>query len=314
MRLYYSFVTGIAGWLGFAFYKHIATDFRTVEIMPSLEKKVLIITMLFLSWGVNQIINDFLGLKEDRINAPQRPMVTGELNHVKALAVSGVLMFFVFLVTWFHFEKIAVIPLLLGVMLNIVYEYAKSYGIWGNIIFGLMISMCCAYGFLAAGPTQPPYFTPSRLSVIAVVWLMNGLMTFYTYFKDYRGDKKAGKNTIIVHYGLRKSRYISIFSAFLPAILFSTLYSLDLIEARINSTFILLAILTLFLEIQTGWLYFKNPIGAKTYYSLEANFRACTCGQATFVALFNTHLGLILFILSYVFVGFLFHLHNNSKS
>ncbi len=314
MRLYYSFVTGIAGWLGFAFYEHIATDFRSVEIMPSLEKKILIISMLFLSWGINQIVNDYLGLKEDRINAPQRPMVTGELDHVKALWVSSVLMVFVLIVTWFYFEKIAIVPLLLGVILNVIYEYSKSYGILGNIVFGLMITMCCAYGFLAAGPTQPPYFTPSRLSVIAVVWLMNGLMTFYTYFKDYKGDKKAGKKTIIVQYGLHKSRYISIFSSFLPAILFIVLYSAGLIEAPINDTFILLGILTLFLEIQTGWLYFKNPIGEKTYYSLEANFRACTCGQATFVALFNTHLGLILFILSYIFVGFLFHLHQNSKS
>jgi len=314
MRLYYSFVTGIAGWLGFAFYEHIATDFRTVEIMPSIQKKFVIITILFLSWGVNQIVNDFLGLKEDKINAPQRPMVTGELNHVKALMVSAFLMIFVFFITWFYLEKIALIPLILGVILNIVYEYAKSRGILGNITFGLMITMCCAFGFLAAGPTQAPYFTSSRLSVIAMVWLMNGLMTFYTYFKDYKGDKKAGKNTIIVKYGLRTSRYISIFSAFLPAILFVTLYSLGQIDAPITKTFIFLGILTLFLEIQTGWQYFKNPVGEMTYYSLEANFRACTCGQATFVALFNTHLGLILFILSYVFVGFLFRLHHNSKS
>ena len=314
MRLYYSFVTGIAGWLGFAFYEHIATHFRTVEIMPSIEKKVLIITMLFLSWGINQIVNDFLGLKEDRINAPERPMVTGELNHVKALLVSGFLMLLVVLITWFYLEKLALIPLLLGVILNIVYEYAKSRGILGNIIFGLMIAMCCAYGFLAAGPTQAPYFTSSRLSVIALVWLMNGLMTFYTYFKDYKGDRKAGKKTIIVKYGLRASRYISIFSAFLPAILFVVLYSAGLIEAPLTKTFIFLGILTLFLEIQTGWLYFKNPIGEMTYYSLEANFRACTCGQATFVALFNGQLGLILFILSYVFVGILFHLYRNSKS
>jgi geranylgeranylglycerol-phosphate geranylgeranyltransferase len=314
MRLYYSFVTGIAGWLGFAFYEHIATDFQTVEIMPSLPRKILIITMLFLSWGVNQIINDYLGLKEDRINAPDRPMVTGELNHVKALLVSAFLMICLLLITWFYFEKIAIIPLVLGVFLNIVYEYAKSRGIWGNIVFGLMITMCCAYGFLAAGPTQAPYFTRSRLSVIAVVWLMNGLMTFYTYFKDYKGDKRAGKNTIIVHYGLRKSRYISIFSAFLPAILFVTLYTCDLIDAPLNRTFIFLAVITFLLEIQTGWLYFKNPTGELTYYSLKANFRACTCGQATFVALFNTQLGLILFILSYVFVGFLFNLHHNRKS
>lgn len=314
MRLYYSFVTGIAGWLGFAFYEHIATDYRTVEIMPSIQKKVLIITMLFLSWGVNQIVNDFLGLKEDRINAPDRPMVTGELNHVQALLVSAILMMFVFIITWFYLEKIALIPLFLGIVLNVVYEFAKSRGILGNMIFGLMITMCCAYGFLAAGPTQAPYFTKSRLSVIALVWLMNGLMTFYTYFKDYKGDKRAGKKTIIVQYGLRISRYISIFSAFLPAILFVTLYSLGQIDAPINKTFVFLGILTFFLEIQTGWLYFKNPIGEMTYYSLEANFRACTCGQATFVALFNTHLGLILFILSYVFVGFLFRLHRNRKS
>lgn len=314
MRLYYSFVTGIAGWLGFAFYEHIATDFRTVEIMPSLEKKILILSMLFLSWGINQIVNDFLGLKEDRINAPERPLVTGELHPKKALLVSASLMVLVFFVTWFYLEKIAIIPLFLGIILNIVYEYAKSHGILGNIVFGLMITMCCAYGFLAAGPTQAPYFTPSRLSVIAMVWLMNGLMTFYTYFKDYKGDRRAGKKTIIVRYGLRASRYISIYSSFLPAVLFVILYSSGLIIAPLNKTFILLAILTLFLEVQTGWLYFKNPIGELTYYSLEANFRACACGQATFVALFNTHLGLVLFILSYVFVGFLFRLHHNRKS
>ena len=36
MRLYYSFVTGIAGWLGVSFYEHLGTDFHTVEILPSL--------------------------------------------------------------------------------------------------------------------------------------------------------------------------------------------------------------------------------------------------------------------------------------
>ncbi|MCD4818989.1 MAG: UbiA family prenyltransferase [Candidatus Cloacimonetes bacterium] len=314
MRLYYSFVTGIAGWLGFAFYEHIATDFKTVEIMPSVEKKALIISMLFLSWGINQIVNDFLGMKEDRINAPERPMVSGKLNPIKALLLSAFLMIFVVIITFLYLEPIAVIPLVLGVLLNVIYEYSKAYGILGNIIFGLMITMCTAFGFLAAGPTQAPYFTHSRISVLVVVWLMNGLMTFYTYFKDYEGDKAAGKNTIIVKYGIEKSRFIAIFSAFLPAILFTIIYKLDLIIAPLNSTFYLLAVLTFFLEIQTGWLYFKNPKGKVTYYSLATNFRACACGQATFVALFNRELALILFILSYVFVGFLFNLHHNSRA
>jgi len=314
MRLYYSFITGIAGWLGVSFYQHIATDFRTVEVLPSVEKKGIILVLLFLSWGINQIFNDYLGRKEDKINAPERPMVSGELNPHAAVIVSICLLSITLFITVFYLEPIAVIPLVAGVLLNILYEYAKAYGIWGNIVFGLMISMCTAFGFLASGPTQAPYFTKSRISVMLLVWLMNGLMTFYTYFKDYKGDRRAGKKTIIVKYGLHKSRIIAIFSAFLPAILFLTIYFNNMVVAPVNKIFIILAILTLFLEIRTGWLYFKNPKGEMTYYSLATNFRACACGQATFIALFNTELAMILFLVSYVFVGFLFDLHSNRRA
>jgi geranylgeranylglycerol-phosphate geranylgeranyltransferase len=70
MRLYYSFVTGIAGWIGVAYYEFIAlssTEYTT-EIIPPTEKKLVILILLFLSWGINQIVNDYLGRKEDRIN------------------------------------------------------------------------------------------------------------------------------------------------------------------------------------------------------------------------------------------------------
>ena len=313
MRLYYSFITGIAGWLGVSFYEHIATDFQTVEILPSVEKKGVILILLFLSWGINQIFNDFFGRKEDRINAPNRPMVSGELNPTGALALSSGLLLVTTIITWVYLEPVAILPLIFGVALNIIYEYAKGYGIFGNITFGLMITQCTAFGFLASGPTQAPFFTKSRLAVLGVVWLINGLMTFYTYFKDYEGDKAAGKNTLVVKYGLEKSRYIAIFSSILPALLFIGLYSFNRIEARVNTIFIILGIITVFLEILTGWFYYKSPKGKVTYYALATNFRACVCGQATFIALFNTELAMILFLVSYVFVGFLFNLHSDVK-
>ncbi len=315
MRLYYAFVTGIAGWIGMAFYEYIAkSPLQTVELVPSTEKKALVLIMLFLSWGINQIINDYLGLKEDRINAPNRPMVTGELNPGKALALTVILLSLTLLTTYNYLEPIALIPVSLGIVLNILYEYAKGHGILGNIVFGLMISMCTVFGFLAAGPTESPYFTSSRVSVLILVAIMNGLMTFYTYFKDYEGDKAAGKRTIIVSLGIEKSRYLAAISAFLPAVIFSFLYFNHLIEARVNTMFLILAGLTLFLEVWTGYLYFKNPQGERTYYSLVANFRACICGQATLIALFNTELAMILFLVSYMFVGFLFDLHTDPKS
>ncbi len=315
MRLYYAFITGIAGWIGVAFYEYSTTElYYDVQIMPAVEKKVMILTLLFLGWGLNQIFNDYLGVKEDRINAPYRPMVTGELNPKAALIVSISILILASLITFFYLEPIALIPLLLGVGLNIVYEYAKGYGILGNIVFGLMISTCTAYGFLASGPIAPPIFTPVRVALIMLVVIFNSIMTYYTYFKDYEGDKAAGKNTIVVKYGIEKARWIGLGAAFLPAIAFTLIYMFNIIPVKLNNIFWILAILTLFLEVWTGYLYFKNPIGKRTYHSLATNFKACACGQATIIAVFNDELAIILFLISYIFIGFLFDFHQNRKA
>jgi len=316
MRLYYSFVTGIAGWIGVAYYEHMAKGHieRTNEIVPSIEQKVFILVMLFLSWGINQIINDFLGLKEDRINAPDRPMVTGELNPKLALLVSISLLFLCATFTAIYLEPVAIIFLIAGVLLNVFYEYAKGYGILGNIVFGLMITMATLFGAYAAGPTESTFLQSHRISGLILIWVINSLMTFYTYFKDYEGDKAAGKNTLVVKYGLNRSRILAIGAAFITFIVFMFLKFTNLLWIDINNTFITLGILTVFLQIWTGSKYYKNPSGVETYSSLEINFQACACGQSAIIAFFNPTLAIWLFIFSYIFVGFLFQLHVNPKS
>jgi len=324
MRLYYAFITGVAGWLGVSYYQYVAgspgliarsTIARTVEVPTPDEKKLVILVILFLSWGINQVINDYLGLAEDRINAPRRPMVTGELDPDKALLLTGFLLAAAGLVTWLYLEPVALIPLGLGILLNVVYEHAKAWGILANVVFGLMISMCCLFGYFACGPTGTYFLTRSRISVLVIVAVMNGLMTFYTYFKDYAGDKAAGKRTVVVRSGLEKSRLIAVPSAFLPSALFVVLYfGFRTIEIDLNRVFVILGLLTVFLEVWTGVLYFRNPRGRMTYDSLITNFRACACGQAALLALFNPELGMMLFIFSYVFIGFLFSLHSDAKA
>ena len=323
MRPYYSFVTGIAGWIGVSYYHYIASTegprgtsgmIKTIERETPDEQKIVILVILFLAWGINQIINDYLGRKEDRINAPDRPMVSGELNPKWAMTLSISMLTGSFLITWFFLQPIAIIPLVIGVILNILYEFAKGKGLLGNILFGLMISMCGLFGFFASGPMEI-YFTKSRISALFFIALMNGLMTYYTYFKDFVGDKATGKNTIVVKYGLEKNRYIAIFASLLPSILFVIGYfGFETFEIELNRTFVILGVLTVFLQIWTGYLYYKNPIGEMTYYSLVTNFRACTCGQAAIIALFNPVLGMFLFLICYVFVGFLFNLHTNVKA
>ncbi|MBR9974718.1 MAG: UbiA family prenyltransferase [Bacteroidetes bacterium] len=321
MRLYYSFITGLAGLVGVTYYQYVAHAPGRIalsEVLRSVERPTpplqmaLILVILFLAWGINQIVNDWLGLEEDRINAPARPMVTGELHPGLALLLSAVLMTGAGAVAWFFLEPLSVVALVAGVALNVVYEYAKGHGIWGNVVFGVMISCCAAFGFMASGPSEASILTTARTSMLGFVALINGVMTFYTYFKDYEGDKAAGKQTLVVRYGLQRSRYASLFAAFLPSVVFVAGYAaFDAWPIALNGVFLLLAALTVLLQVWTGWLYFRNPRGDVTYYALSFNFRACACAEAALIALFNPTLGILLFFLTYMLVAFLFNFHVN---
>jgi geranylgeranylglycerol-phosphate geranylgeranyltransferase len=318
MRLYYSFITGIAGLIGISYYQYLAYtiyhDSAAAYQPTSFTKLLVIMVILFLAWGINQIYNDYLGINEDRINAPDRPMVTGELNPIYAVLLSSFLMLSAIFITCFYLELYAVIPLILGILLNFIYEYAKGYGIWGNIIFGIMISTCAVFSFLAAGRSDISIISFSSLLLIIYVSLLNGLMTLYTYFKDYEGDKQVGKKTLIVKLGIDRSQKLALLASFLPIISFMIIYyGLEVWDYELNSIFMELGILATGLQLWTGYLYFQNPIGTKTYFSLSMNFRACACSESALIAIFNPALGVILFLISYFFIGFLFNFHVNVK-
>lgn len=310
MRLYYAFITGISGWIGVSFYAFCEPE------QTSQPRNALLLAMLFLSWGINQIINDYQGLPEDRINAPNRPMVTGELAPIPALTVSGLLMAGVIVVSWF-LNPLSIIPVLLGVALNILYGHAKRWSLLGNVIFGLSIAMCTAYGFLAAGPTPSPLFNAHRISVLILVALLNGLMTFYTYFKDYHGDKRAGVKTFIVRYGPRVARYAGLAGALLPIGFFLLCVRMQWLPFSVilyPRDFIFCGTMATLLQIWTAVLFFRNPTGERTYFSLATNIRACTAGQIALIAIFNGTLALYLFSASYIFIGFLFNLYKDARS
>ena len=302
MRLYYAFVTGISGWVGLSFYKFLYPEDLTVA------RTLLILGLLFLSWGINQIVNDYLGLKEDRINAPNRPMVTGELKPLPAMIVTCVLLLCMMVISWM-LNPWSLIPALAGILLNVVYEYSKAWGLTANIVFGVMISMCTAYGFLAGGKMPDPLFTTNRISGLVLIAIINGLMTYYTYFKDHYGDKMAGKKTFIVRYGVNVGRYVGVFGAFVSAIallFFITINWLPVETILYKETFVFCCIVTFFLQCRTAQLYFSYPEGERAYFSLVTNIRACVAGQTALIAIFNQTLALYLLVASYILIGVFF--------
>lgn len=310
MRLYYAFITGISGWLGVAFYQFLFPG------AVSVPRAAVILALLFLSWGVNQIINDFLGLKEDRINAPNRPLVTGTLPLRPALVITGVGIAATLVAAW-ALNPLSVIPALAGVLLNVVYEYAKRFSLCGNIVFGVMIAMCPLFGFLASGPAPDPLVTSNRVSGLALVALLNAVMTFYTYFKDYEGDKKTKVATFVVKHGLTRARFAGLAFAFLFAMCCAVLVfggALPLRDIIFREEFLFICAVTLFLHVWTGWLFFRNPTGPRTYFNLVVNIQACTAGNCALLAIFNARLALYLLIASYILIEFFFTMYRDARS
>jgi len=307
MRLYYAFVTGIAGWIGVAY----AQRLHPAEATPG--KAIVVLTILFLAWGINQIVNDYLGRREDRINAPHRPMVSGELDPRAALAVSGVLLL-LSVVIGYLISPLAVVPLVAGMLLNIVYEAAKGVPVLGNLVFGLMIAMCPIFAYVAMTGDASIAFTPMSLAVLLLVALLNGLMTYYTYFKDYEGDKAAGKVTVVVLQGLEASRRVALVLGFLPALCIGLLLGTGVVAGSHGPVFPALFTATLLLQVRTGLLYYRHPTGPQAYYSLATNFRACACGQAMLIALFDPALAVGLYVATYLLIGFLFRLHQDHRA
>ncbi len=310
MRLYYAFITGITGWVGVAFYSFLNPE----QTGPW--RSALILLLLFLSWGVNQIVNDYLGLTEDRINAPHRPMVTGELAIRPALMLTAFLLAGTVFISY-RLNPWAVLPVALGIGLNVLYEYAKAWSFIGNLVFGVMIATCAVFGFLACGPMPDILVTSNRICALAIIVAANALMTFFTYFKDYHGDRLAGKHTFIARHGLHVGRVagligtVLLFALLLLFILAGWLPSEDIIFPR---SFIFCCLVAAFLQSWNVYLFFRNPTGRATYFNLQYNFRACVATEIALIALFNETLALELLIVSYILIGFLFAFHKDEKA
>lgn len=223
MRLYYAFVTGSTtaagilaahvvepvpgstaeGGCGFAFFS-----------LPAI-RECLALVIGFLAWGVNQIFNDYGNRKEDARNAPDRPMVNGNLPVFPALLLSCVLML-VFAAAIFLAAPGALIFLICGALLNLLYNFGKKIPIAGCVLYGLSISMCYFFGFFAAGGRNfnfsggggygmGTWIPEGMIFPWMICIILHASMCYFSCFKDMEGDRAVGIRSIPVIFGYRKA-------------------------------------------------------------------------------------------------------------
>lgn len=288
MRPYTFFVTGLAGILGLLIVGANLTTFSSI----------IILLLLFTSYGINQVINDIMGTEEDKYNAPKRPLVAGDLPRKTAI-LSTLFLILAGAVVTYSLNAHALIIYIGAYFMNFLYEYFKGVPVWGNVWFGFMIALAPIFGALTFTKINiVSLFSnyPSLFYIAILVTIASSNLCYYTFFKDYEGDKKAGKNTLIVSLGPKKAKYFNLPFSILPFIVLWFFINYDLLVISTNYIFISLIVGAFLYCVYAAYFTFKNLDKEKK--ALELNFECIPLFFSALIASFQPYLGLGLFLFS----------------
>lgn len=192
MRLYYGFVTATTVLAGLYRWHRFPAISDAGPFGWSLRDAALL-AMGFLAWGFNQIFSDWCDRKEDAINAPHRPMVTGALALRPALVLSFAGLA-VLAITGFLMSPWTLAFLALGGALNVAYSLLKRVPVLNCLVYACAIS-CCALFAVAGIAGRCP--NAQELGFVAA-WILpvHFLMCHNSYYKDVAGDRVAGVRTL----------------------------------------------------------------------------------------------------------------------
>ena len=210
MRLYYGFVTATTVLAGLCLAHGTYNELKlswTLNDLPWTLRDAALLAMGFFAWGFNQIFSDWCDRKEDAINAPHRPMVTGALKPLPAFAVSAAGLAAI-AVAGYLMSPWTLAFLALGGALNIAYSLLKRVPVLNCLVYACAIS-CCALFAIAGMAKRCP--TLDEFGFVAA-WIMpvHFLMCHNSYYKDVKGDREAGVRTLQTSYHKYVAELVSI--------------------------------------------------------------------------------------------------------
>lgn len=296
-RPYTIFITGTAGLAGIL----------SVGGESQIVRTVFSLILLFAAYGINQVVNDLLGLKEDRYNEVRRPSVTGELDKRKAWITTGLIFVLGGILTFF-LNPWALIIYIGGYAFNIIYEELKGIPVIGNLWFGAMISLAPLFGAMSTGGFDIPGLLKERdlfLIVLLIIFLQSNLC-YFTYFKDEKGDKKAGKITAVAFLGRERSCFINLLMFPIPFIILIVIWLMGPFTFPKDPIPYLLIISSFLLFFAMSMIMIRSPKELRR--PLELNFQGAVLFQNGLISLFYPVLGLISGILSFLIIAGIFHL------
>lgn len=163
------------------------------------------------------VFNDYFNIEEDRINAPHRPLVTGEIGLGEAFYFGSFTLFIgVLLNIFINFFVFALIAFtaFIGMLYNV---YFKKSGILGNFLVAYSTALPFIYGALILDPH--PYVPMSVILFSAIAFFAALGREIVKGIVDIKGDRKAGVRTLAIIFGLSKAALMTAVLFFIAVLL-----------------------------------------------------------------------------------------------
>ena len=142
------------------------------------------------------------------------------------------------------------------------------------------------------------------MGMFFLIALSSSALCYFTYFKDYKGDKQTGIRTLIVLLSQKYARYLNFVMSIIPFAVLLSFFYLNFWKLNPNIYFLILVPISFILFQCTAIIYSLDKYNPKK--ALELNFQSAVLFQTSLIALIYPLLAVILFIASFLIIKIVF--------
>ena len=142
------------------------------------------------------MINDFYDIDTDKINKPQRPLISNTYNLKTVYLISIFMLLVGILFSAFISLFTVFIAMISAILLFLYSKYFKAMPVIGNLVIAILSGLLFVYGALIADNISGGIFP--------------ALFAFLITFEDMEGDRDAGMTTLPILIGKQKAFIIAV--------------------------------------------------------------------------------------------------------
>ena len=187
------------------------------EGVPDISNLIIFILGTILTRSAGCAINDYADRDLDAhvARTSERPLATGALTPIEALAATAILMLFAFILVLFT-NKLTVMMSFVALALAIIYPFTKRITYWPQAFLGLAFAFAVPMAFAAQINSVP--FLAWCLFLAAVIWAIAYDTVYAVADRDF--DIKMGMKSTAILFGNNELKIVFCLQLLVLVILF----------------------------------------------------------------------------------------------